>query len=376
MIREILAKSVLRKEHKTDSWFLSRYRMNLYRGCSHNCTYCDGRSEKYQVWGDFGSDVDVKINAADILKNELRPGRYGTPLKKGFIMVGGGVGDAYQPAEEKYRLTRKTLELILEHDLPVHILTKSVLVERDMDILADINRKSKVIISMSFSSVDEKVSRTFEPGVPSPGRRMETIKKFKKQGHTCGIFLMPVIPFITDAPDKMDPVFREAKSAGADFIVFSGMTLKEGRQKGYFMNTLGKYDPSLIPKYLSLYKGDKWGGARWDYYESIHRDFYSLAEKYKIPIRIPLNPLRNYIDEDERIIAMLEQMEYLLKFRGIQNRHRQTADFLSNLKAPIRTCLERTDKENEFEGILSGVVNEIINTGRCEEYERLMNMQH
>lgn len=93
--KEIQAKSILRKYKKIDSWFVSQYRMNLYRGCTHNCIYCDGRSEKYQVNGNFGEEVVVKINAIDILKKELAKSRKKIPLKNSFIMIGGGVGDSY-----------------------------------------------------------------------------------------------------------------------------------------------------------------------------------------------------------------------------------------------------------------------------------------
>jgi DNA repair photolyase len=108
-IREIKAKSILLKHKKIDSWFVSRYGMNLYRGCAHNCMYCDGRSERYQVDGVFGENVVVKTNAVEVLRRELKPIGRRVKLKPSYIMVGGGVGDSYQPAEETYQLTRRTL---------------------------------------------------------------------------------------------------------------------------------------------------------------------------------------------------------------------------------------------------------------------------
>src|SRR5512136_710226 len=173
-ITEIEAKSILRKHKKIDSWFVSRYGMNLYRGCMHNCSYCDGRAEGYYVEGEFGSDVSVKINAIEVLRHELDPKRKRTPFKPGYILVGGGVGDSYQPIEEKYELTHKTLALLYEKKLPIHILTKSTLVKRDIDIIEKINETNKAIVSFSFSSTDEKISKIFEPNVPSPNQRLET----------------------------------------------------------------------------------------------------------------------------------------------------------------------------------------------------------
>ena len=178
-IKEIQAKSILRKHKKIDSWFISQYGMNLYRGCIHNCVYCDGRSEKYKVDGEFGREVIVKINAIDLLRKELEIKKRRIPLKKSYIMIGGGVGDSYQPVEKKYELTKKTLELLYKKNLPISILTKSTLVKRDIDIIKRINEKNKAIVSFSFSSTDDKISSIFEPGVPPPGERLKTIEFFK-----------------------------------------------------------------------------------------------------------------------------------------------------------------------------------------------------
>src|SRR5512136_2231679 len=127
-IREVEAKSLLRKQKRIDSWFISAYGMNLYRGCVHNCAYCDGRAEGYYVEGEFGADVTVKVNAIEVLRRELNPQRKRTPFKRGFMMVGGGVGDSYQPVEQTYQLTRQVLQVIAEHNFPVHLLTKSTLI--------------------------------------------------------------------------------------------------------------------------------------------------------------------------------------------------------------------------------------------------------
>jgi DNA repair photolyase len=230
-VKEIEAKTVLRKHEKIDSWFISHYGMNLYRGCLHNCVYCDGRSEDYHVEWNFGEDVEVKVNAIDVLRRELDPKRKRAPLKRGFIAVGGGVGDSYQPVEKKYQLSRKALQLMYEYNLPVHVLTKSTLVERDIDMLKKINENSRAIVSFSFSSVDDKISAMFEPGVPPPSERLETLAFFKKEGIACGMFLLPIIPFVTDTPKLIEDSVRKAGRAGVDFIIFGGMTLKDGRQK-------------------------------------------------------------------------------------------------------------------------------------------------
>ena len=139
-IKEIEAKTILRKRKKIDSWFISRYGMNLYRGCTHNCVYCDGRSEGYFVKGKFGEDVKVKTNAIEILKKELSKDKnFKGKFNHGYIMLGGGVGDSYQQVEEKFNLTKKALDLISKYNCPIHILTKSTLVKRDINLLKKIN---------------------------------------------------------------------------------------------------------------------------------------------------------------------------------------------------------------------------------------------
>ncbi len=141
-LREIPARSLLRKQKRVDSWFLSRCGMNLYRGCGHDCAYCDGRAEKYAVEGEFGAEVEVKVNAVELLRRELGPAaRRRESAPSGFVLLGGGVGDSYQPAEERYGLARRALELLLELGRPVHVLTKSALVERDLDLLARIHER-------------------------------------------------------------------------------------------------------------------------------------------------------------------------------------------------------------------------------------------
>lgn len=147
---ETRAKSLLRKQKKIESWFVSRYGMNLYRGCTHNCAYCDGRAEKYRVQGEYGRDVEVKVNAAQLLKKELDPSRRRIPLKKGFVFVGGGVCDTYQPAEQTCGLTRGALEILADSNFPVHILTKSTLVLRDAELIRKINTNTRAMVSFSF----------------------------------------------------------------------------------------------------------------------------------------------------------------------------------------------------------------------------------
>jgi DNA repair photolyase len=371
-IKEIEAKSILRKHKKIDSWFLSRYGMNLYRGCVHNCVYCDGRAEGYYVEGEFGSDVSVKVNALEVLRRELDPKRKRTPFKRGYVMVGGGVGDSYQPVEEKYELTRKTLTLLSEKKLPVHILTKSTLVKRDADILQSINEASKAIVSFSFSSTDEKISRIFEPGVPSPQKRLDTVSFFKKKGIACGMFLLPVIPFITDTKDVLEKTIQDAKDVGVDFIIFGGMTLKEGKQKEYFMNALQRYYPNLVVEYQMIYKGSKWGEAVQEYYDQLHLSFNTLMKQFRIPKRIPPEFFKGMLSENDLAVVILEHLDYLLKLEGKKSPFGYAAYSISQLQEPLSTMLHRLDAIKGVGKTTESIIREIVQTGSSTYYEQLL----
>jgi DNA repair photolyase len=374
MIKEIEAKSILRKQKKIESWFLTSYGMNLYRGCQHNCVYCDGRSEKYRVDGEFGEDVVVKINAINLLQRELDPNRKRTSLKKGYMGVGGGVGDSYQPAEKKYKLTRKTLRLLYERNLPVHVLTKSTLVKRDIDILKKINKKTKAIVSFSFSSTDDKISKIFEPGVPPPSERLKIIKMFKEKGISCGMYLMPVIPFITDNREKIEETVREASEAGIDFIIFSGLTLKRGRQKDYYINVLKTHYPKLIVDYHNIYKGDKWGSPIISYYDSINLMFNNIAKTYKMPIRIPLSFFRNILSENDLVVVLLEHIDYLLKMKGRKSPFGYASHSISQINTPLSKLENDLKKIKGVGNVTERIILEIIKTGTSSYYENLSNL--
>jgi len=371
-ISEVEAKSILRKHKKIDSWFISHYGMNLYRGCTHNCIYCDGRSEGYYVEGQFGRDVAVKVNAAEVLRRELDPKRKRTPFKRSFIMVGGGISDSYQPIEKKYELTRRALEVVHEYNFPVHMLTKSTLVERDIDILKKINDRSRAIVSFSFSSVDDGISAVFEPGVPPPSKRLETIKCFKDAGIACGMFLLPVIPFVTDTPESIEDAVGKASEVGMDFIIFGGMTLKEGRQKDYFLDATKERYPDLVAKYKDIYRYSKWGEPSKEYADAINLAFNAVARKYKVPMRIPPSLYRDILSENDRVVVMLEHIDYLLKMQGAKSSLGYAAYSISQVKEPLSKMKGELRKIKGVGDKTEGIILDILDKGTSDYYEQLL----
>jgi DNA repair photolyase len=363
-IRKIQAKSILRKYKKIDSWFLSRYGMNLYRGCSHDCAYCDGRAESYQVQGEFGKDLAVKTNAVDILRKELDPRRKRVPLKKSYIMLGGGVGDSYQPAEKNFHLTQKTLHLLSEYHFPVHILTKSTLVKRDTDLIKEINDQSKAIVSVSFSSVDSTISSLFEPGVPTPLNRLQILEHFKHEGVAVGMFFLPVLPFITDSVEIMEETLQKAHEVGVDFVIFGGMTLKEGKQKFYYYQLLQRYYPKLLGKYEKLYVGSKWGEPTKEYQELIHERFRNLCKKYHLLPRIPQYLFDKILDENDLVVVLLEHLDYMVKLEGKPSPYGYAAYQLSKSKRPLPSIANELQSISGIGKTTETIIQEILQSGR------------
>ena len=371
-ITEIEAKSVLRRHRKIDSWFVSHYGMNLYRGCFHNCIYCDGRAEGYYVSGEFGEDVAVKVNAIEVLRRELDPKRRRKPLSRSYIMLGGGVGDSYQPIEKKYQLTRRALQLVHESGFPVHVLTKSTLVTRDVDILKEINEQSRAIVSFSFSSTDDRTSAIVEPRVPSPSERLDALRFFKGEGIACGMYLLPVIPRVTDTREFLEDAVMKASAAGVDFIIFGAMTLKEGRQKDYFAETIQDHYPQLAADYRRIYRGSKWGEPAQEYVDSLNGTFGAIAKRYKMPIRMPPALYQGILGENDLVVVILEHIDYLLRMEGQRLPFGRAAYSISQVAEPLS---ELKGKLREVKGVgeeTERIVLEILETGKSSYHEQLL----
>ncbi len=371
-ITEIEAKSVLRRHRKIDSWFVSHYGMNLYRGCFHNCIYCDGRAEGYYVSGEFGEDVAVKANAIEVLRRELDPKRRRKPLARSYVMLGGGVGDSYQPIEKKYQLTRRALQLIHEFGFPVHVLTKSTLVTRDVDILKAVNEHSRAIVSFSFSSVDDRISAIVEPRVPPPSERLDAIRFFKGQGLACGMFLLPVIPGVTDSPELLEEAVSKASGVGVDFIIFGGMTLKEGRQKAYFEEKIKDHYPRLEAEYRRIYRGSKWGEPAPEYSDPLNRTFGAIARRHKMPMRMPPALYRDILGENDLVVVILEQIDYLLRMQGERSPFGWAAYSISQVAEPLSEMKGDLRKLKGVNETVERMVLEILETGKSSLHEQLL----
>jgi len=368
---ETSARSILRRSKVTDSWFLSHCGMNLYRGCEHACAYCDGRAEKYRVEGDFGGRIEVKVNAPQLLERELeRVGR------RGFIFLGGGVCDAYQPAEQRFEFARRCLELIRDRGtIPVHVLTKSALVERDADLLAEINQGPGAIVSFSVSTLDQRLADIFEPGCAAVAERFRLLELFRRRGLGTGLMLMPVLPLLSDGPDQLEQSAQRAREVGVDFVLTGGMTIKAGRQMEHMLQRVGEHFPDLAPRYRALYPADRWGNARGDYHPALERRFAAVLQRHRLAPRIPHGLYRGRVERNVEVAMVLAHIDHLLRQRG---QRRPTYAAASTEILRLKQDIEDVARASLLTQIpavgpaAARVIEELLESDRCGYYEQLI----
>jgi DNA repair photolyase len=293
-VNKIEVKSVLNNHKKRDDWFLGDYTLNPYAGCSMGCIYCYTRGSKYA--GDHGTNVMAKSNAVPILKKQIK--NRIRRNERGIIVL-GSAADPYPSVESEINLTREILGIIKRYKFPLHLCTKSTMILRDMDVLKEIREFSilpndlrdkmdfGVIISFSFSTLNEEIAQILEPGAPRPIKRLETMKKFSEAGFKTGIINMPVLPFISDSDEEIELIVKAAKSYGAHYILSAGLTLfGEAPEdcKTLYYNFLREYYPEILPKYKKIFRGSF---APSNHYQAdLANNFVKITRKYGINNRI------------------------------------------------------------------------------------------
>jgi DNA repair photolyase len=228
-----------------------RFTINAYRGCSHACTYCFARPTHEYLGLDPATDFDrvivVKLNAVERLRAELAPKRWaGDPIAMGTNT------DPYQAAEGKYRLTRGIVGVLAEARNPFSILTKSTLVLRDLDLLADAARRTRVELCFSVGTLDDDVWRRTEPGTPRPAKRLEAVARLNEVGVPCGVLVAPVLPGLSDDPLQLEAVVRAALDAGATSVASVLLHLRPGVREHY-LAWLRADRPDLVALHERLY---------------------------------------------------------------------------------------------------------------------------
>ena len=225
----------------------SKNGMNLYRGCSHGCIYCDSRSRCYHMEHAF-EDIEVKENAIDLLAHALEH-------KRKKCMIGtGSMTDPYIPLEMELEHVRKALYLIYEHGFGFTVITKSNRILRDLDLLQKINEKTKCVVQMTLTTYDEALCRKIEPHVCTTGERFAVLKRLREAGIPTVVWLTPILPFINDTEENITGILEMCAEAGVYGVINYGMglTLREGNRE-YFYRQLDRLFPRLKEKYIRTY---------------------------------------------------------------------------------------------------------------------------
>lgn len=252
--------------------------MNVYRGCTHGCIYCDSRSDCYNIAHDF-EDIEVKENAPELLEAALK-------AKRRRCMIGtGAMCDPYLHAERELRITRRCLEIIDRYGFGVSLLTKSDLVLRDIDLLEKINSNAKAVVQMTLTTADEELCRIVEPNVCTTARRLEVLLEMKKRGIPTVIWFTPQLPYINDTVENVRSIVAMGAEAGVRGIITFGMglTLRSGDREYYYAR-LDEHFPGLKQRYIREF-GDRYEIPCPDG-ERLWETFVGECERYGIEWRM------------------------------------------------------------------------------------------
>lgn len=248
---EVLAKSALNHVPGSSTAMPFAWTVNPYRGCSHACVYCFARPTHSYLEFDMGADFDreivVKVNVAEVLARELAKPSW----SRAAVALGTNT-DPYQRAEGRYALMPGIIEALAGSGTPFSILTKGTLLRRDLDLIARAAEVVPVSLAMSIAVYDDALQQSVEPGTPSAKARLATVTAVRERGLECQVFLMPVLPYLTDSVEALDHALGLVAAAGASSVVYSALHLKPG-VKQWFLAWLGREHPELVPAYAKLY---------------------------------------------------------------------------------------------------------------------------
>ena len=238
---------------KAKGIFTSDYGINLYRGCTHGCIYCDSRSQIYQFNHKF-EDIEVKENAVELLKRELI-------RRKPFMVVTGAMTDPYVPIEKRLKHVRKCLEVIYRYGYGFSCLTKSDLILRDLDLLKKINEKSKVVVQITLTTADDDLCRLIEPNVCPTSRRVEVLERLNENGIPAVVWLSPILPHINDSEENINSILDYCIDTNVKGVLNleMGFSLREGNSE-YFYKKLDENFPGLKERYI-----DEFGDSNFIY---------------------------------------------------------------------------------------------------------------
>lgn len=229
-----------------------KWSLNPYTGCEHRCAFCYVRAYEKRADrpfdGQYGRAVRIKVNVAEILRRELA-----RPSWRRETVVVGAATDPYQPAEGRYRLTRACLEAFADFANPVGLITRGPMIVRDVDLLSALARRAQLNITFSIPTMDDEVWRRTEPGTAHPRQRLRAVERLSAVGLRVGVGMAPILPGLSDRPDQIEAVVIAARDAGASHVWSGMLHLRDGTRQ-HFLDTLGRYWPEQLPRYLADYR--------------------------------------------------------------------------------------------------------------------------
>jgi len=280
-------------EKKVKSILSAQNGMNLYRGCTHGCIYCDSRSKCYNFDHVF-EDIEVKINAPELLEDALR-------RKRSKCMIGtGAMCDPYMPIEDDLKLTRRCLEIIDRYGFGLAIQTKSSRILRDLDLLRSIHEKAKCVVQMTLTTFDESLCKILEPNVSTTRERFEVLRVLRDAGIPTVVWLSPLLPFINDTEENLRGILDYCREARVTGIINFGicLTLRDGDRE-YYYKKLDEHFPGLKQKYQQKY------GNRYvlmsDQNDRLMEIFHEICREHGI------------IDEPDAVFRYLHEYENRLQ---------------------------------------------------------------
>ncbi|WP_029090445.1 Rv2578c family radical SAM protein [Brevibacterium album] len=257
---EVLAKSALNRVPPASSMPF-RWTVNPYRGCSHACVYCFARNSHTYLDMDAGLDFDrqvvVKVNAADVLSAELARSRW----SREHVALGTNT-DPYQRAEGHYRLMPGIISALADSGTPFSVLTKGTLLRRDLPLLAEAAEQVEVDLAMSIAVFDDALQQAVEPGTPRTAARLATVRAAADLGFRVTVFLMPVMPKLTDSREQLDLALGSIREAGASRVVYGALHLRPGTRE-WFLEWIEREHPELLERYRRMYGGSSYASARY-----------------------------------------------------------------------------------------------------------------
>lgn len=306
-------KSIKKNTGLPDTYFVSKFGFSPYQACQHSCKYCDGRSEKYYVEGDFEKDILIRKNIPHVLEQSLSKFR-----EKGIVGISSGVSDPYQPVEYKEKIMTQCAEVLIKYGYPAMLFTKSNMVLRDIDLWEELHHKAGFTLMMSIVYPDDQHRKILEPYASSVEARLKTLKAFKERGISVGVLSMPIPPFLTDNREDLTKMAEQYKEIGVDVVMPGSMTLRPGINKNTYFDIIERHYPHLLNKYKELYSENRQSGSPKAYYsKKIHSMYHQIIHDCGLPILIPHKLYKNRMPIYDEIYILLTHMIQLYDDRGV-----------------------------------------------------------